>query len=56
MPIEIREIVIKTDVKTANGKNQSRMSISDLDVLKKKVLIECKQLLIEQTKRKTNKR
>jgi hypothetical protein len=56
MPIEIRELVIKTEVSTGNKNHVGNVSDSDLKNLKKQVLEECKRMLVENEKRNSHKR
>lgn len=55
MAIEIREISIKTDVVSHRNKEVG-MSPFEVDRLKKQLMGECKQLILQQTGRKKNKR
>ena len=45
MPIEIREIIIKTEITTGERRNQDVINEKDLDLLRKKILDECKELI-----------
>jgi len=56
MPIEIRELVIKTEVSTGSKNHAGSATDSDLKNLKKQVLEECKRMLIENEKRNSHKR
>ncbi|WP_323789883.1 DUF5908 family protein [Psychroserpens sp.] len=56
MAIEIREVIIKTEIRTSNSKEQYRRSQGDMDSVKKELLEECKRMLLETTKRKIYKR
>ncbi|WP_163411036.1 DUF5908 family protein [Flavobacterium ajazii] len=55
MPIEIRELIIKTEITTANSKNSSAVKEKELSVLRKQVLEECRRLIAEK-KENTYKR
>ncbi|MGG8496988.1 DUF5908 family protein [Tenacibaculum sp. TC6] len=54
MPIEIRELIIKTEIKTAVNETSS-LSNNDLIVLKEELIEMCKRMLSEGAK-KTNYR
>ena len=56
MPIEIREITIKTDISTNNRDRSTGMKEKDLNVLKKQLLEECKRIISVNTKRMSYKR
>ncbi len=53
MAIEIREIIIKTEIQNTNPNSKSKIGKDDLNTLKKRVLEECKRLIFEHVKRKT---
>lgn len=56
MPIEIREIIIKTEISTGE-KNQTRgLKEKELNFLKKQVMEECKRILAANTKKSGYKR
>lgn len=56
MPVEIREITIRTDI-SANGKSQpSAARDKELQLLKKQLLEECRRMLTVNTKRTGYKR
>lgn len=56
MPIEIRELIIKTEVQIGITNESSKLIEEDLSVLKKQLLTECKRILIEASKRQAYKR
>lgn len=56
MPVEIRELIIKTEISTADGNYASGMKEEDLYLLKKVLLEECKKMIIERTKKNSHKR
>jgi hypothetical protein len=45
MPVEIREIVIKTEITTGERRMQEAFTERDIDLLRKKLLEECKELI-----------
>ena len=50
MPIEIRELIIKTEIASANS-HSTAVQEQDLSLLKKQLLEECKRIIVENTKR-----
>jgi hypothetical protein len=56
MPVEIRELVIKTEVRTANHHAQNSMRSEDISHLKSEMLDVCKRMILEGSKRANNKR
>jgi hypothetical protein len=50
MPIEIRELSIKTEVNTNNEKQQTEIKEKDLNQLKEQLHNECEKMIAEQTK------
>ena len=56
MAIEIREIVIKTEIRTSSSRNKTKMVKGDLDQIKRELLDECKRIIFESTKKKIYKR
>ena len=54
MPIEIREIIIKTQIIT--GGNQTSDKEKYYNAFRKKILEECRTLILTSTKRKNYKR
>jgi hypothetical protein len=56
MPIEIRELVIKTEVSISGQHHPAAIQEKDLQALKKQVLEACKRLITEQVKRNSYKR
>lgn len=56
MPIEIRELIIKTEITSAGNNPQVILKEKDLQALKKQMLEECRRIVSEQMKEKTNKR
>jgi hypothetical protein len=56
MPVEIRELIIKTEI-SATGRNDPHgIKIKDLNALKKQLLNECKRLIAEHSKKNEYKR
>jgi hypothetical protein len=56
MPIEIREITIKTDITTGNGNFSNGIKEKELSVLKSQVLEECKKMILTNIKKTSRKR
>nr|WP_294921923.1 DUF5908 family protein [uncultured Flavobacterium sp.] len=56
MPIEIRELIIKTEIVTNNTRNSSAVKEKELSVLRKQVLEECKRLIAEKNQENSYKR
>ena len=56
MPIEIRELIIKTEVKTTQRESLSNASKLQIERLKKEVLENCKRMILESNKKKVYNR
>jgi len=56
MPIEIRELIIKTEIINADQKYSPAIKEKDLVLLKKQLLQECKSLISESNKKNSYKR
>ncbi len=56
MPVEIRELIIKTEIFIGNKNYSSEMKDEDFRVLKKLVLEECKKIIAERIKKDSYKR
>ena len=56
MPVEIREIIIKTEIASATREHSASVKEKDLSTLKKHLLEECKRMITEHTKRNNYKR
>jgi hypothetical protein len=56
MPIEIRELIIKTEISSAAKNNVSDMGIKELEALKTQLLEECKRIIATKTKKNIHKR
>jgi Family of unknown function (DUF5908) len=41
MPVEIRELIIKTNIASVDAQNKQTLGASDLALLKKKLMEEC---------------
>lgn len=56
MPVEIREIIIKTEIASSGRTNSATVKDKDMQVLKKQVLEECKKIIAENNREKSHKR
>ncbi|WP_157849273.1 DUF5908 family protein [Flavobacterium sp. Root420] len=56
MPIEIRELIIKTEVVSINSKYSFGMKEKELSILRKQLLEECKRLIAEKNQKDSYKR
>jgi len=56
MAIEIREVIIRTEIKTSSSKESSRLTNQTKDIVKRELLEECRRMLFETSKRKTYNR
>jgi len=56
MPIEIRELIIKTEIKTVDVRPQQTLSAIDIKRLKMEVMEECKKLIASNSKKINYKR
>jgi len=56
MPIEIRELIIKTEIRTKDGDERSAVQYEELRTFKKQLLEECRRLLQRQSKRNYHER
>ncbi|PIF29793.1 hypothetical protein CLU81_0177 [Flavobacterium sp. 9] len=56
MPIEIRELIIKTEIVTTNAKNSAVAKERELSILRKQLLEECKRLIAEKNQENSYKR
>jgi hypothetical protein len=56
MPVEIRELIIKTEISVGDRNYSSGIKEDDFQSLKKQVLEECKKIITERTKKSTYKR
>ncbi|WP_162800085.1 DUF5908 family protein [Pedobacter jeongneungensis] len=56
MPVEIRELIIKTQISTSEANQHAGISAEDVKQLKKQLLAECKKMITERTKRSNNAR
>ena len=55
MPVEIRELIIKTEIRTEDI-NASLLNDIDLGLLKNELLEDCKRMLLDANKRMNYKR
>lgn len=51
MPIEIRELIIKTEIKTVHENLNSKRNAQDTSKLKEEVLETCRRMISEAQKR-----
>lgn len=56
MPIEIRELTIRTDIYVSDRNNQPAIKEKDLNLMKRKLLEECKRMITANLKRDNYKR
>lgn len=56
MPVEIREISIKTEINTTNEEQQAEIREKDLNQLKEQLLDERDKMIAEDTRRRKNAR
>lgn len=56
MPIEIRELIIKTEISSRDKQAATSIKEEDIYFLKKQLLEECKRLISEKTKKNSYKR
>ncbi len=56
MPVEIREIIIKTEIFTTDRNYSAGIKEEDLHSLKKLLLEECKRIITERTNKNSYKR
>jgi hypothetical protein len=56
MPIEIREIIIKTEISTIDRNHSAGVKEKDLNIIKKQLLEECKRIIAESVRNSNNKR
>jgi predicted ATP-grasp superfamily ATP-dependent carboligase len=56
MPVEIRELIIKTQVSANDMHRQAEINEKDVQQLKQQLLAECKKMITERTKKSTNTR
>jgi hypothetical protein len=56
MPVEIREITIRTDVSTGNRERAGALSAREIEKLKQQIRNECMQMLSANTKKTGYKR
>ncbi|MEO8533703.1 MAG: DUF5908 family protein [Flavobacterium sp.] len=56
MPIEIRELIIKTEIVSTNTRNSAVAKEKELSLLRKQLLEECKRLIAEKNQVNSYKR
>ncbi|CAM1362499.1 DUF5908 family protein [Tenacibaculum xiamenense] len=56
MPIEIRELIIKTEIKSIEQVQAPIVSSALINDLKNEVLENCKKMIVDSTKRKVYNR
>jgi len=56
MPIEIRELIIKTEISSIAKNNESDIGVRELETLKAQLLEECKRIITAKTKKNIHKR
>ncbi len=56
MPIEIRELIIKTEIVSDGHNFSGRLKEKELGVFKKQLMEECKRIISDGVKRKNYKR
>lgn len=56
MPIEIRELIIKTEISSTAKNNAFDMGVKELEILKTQLLEECKRIIATKTKKNIHKR
>jgi len=56
MPVEIREIIIRTVISATDRNHSSGGREEDFQRLRRLVLDECKKIIAEKTKKSNNKR
>lgn len=56
MPVEIRELVIRTEVLSAARAHSSAVKEKDLTILRRQILEECRRMISERTTRSIYKR
>lgn len=56
MPIEIRELIIKTEIFSGTKHSPSSIKEEDIVFFKKQLLEECKRMISEKTKKHNYKR
>ncbi len=56
MPIEIRELIIRTEISAAGKINQAEVNERDFSAMKEKLLDECKKIIAANMKKDRYKR
>jgi hypothetical protein len=56
MPVEIRELIVKTEITSGNKGSSAFTKQLELNMMKKQILEECKRMIAEKTKQNSIKR
>ncbi|NHN24931.1 hypothetical protein FIA58_004500 [Flavobacterium jejuense] len=56
MPIEIRELIIKTEISSRDSFIDNSVKETEIHLLKKQLLEECRRMIAEKTKKNSYKR
>ncbi len=56
MPIEIRELIIKTEIASRDRSADTVIKETEMHILKKQLLEECKRMITEKTRKNLYKR
>jgi hypothetical protein len=56
MPVEIRELIIRTEISSASGNQPGSMKEQDFNLLKKQLLEECRRIISGNAKKSDYKR
>lgn len=56
MPIEIRELIIKTEITSGVKRDSRAIKDKELNLLKKQLMEECKRLISENMQKRSYKR
>ncbi len=55
MPVEIRELIIKTEIRSSNS-SHAEVSMEDLEILKIRMFEECQKMIANSIKRRVYQR
>ena len=56
MPVEIKELIIKTEISSSTGNRLMGAKDKQLDKLRKQILEECKRIISSAAKKDTSRR
>jgi len=56
MPIEIRELIIKTEVSSSGGNRETFANERELHMMRERLLDECKKMIAAQARKDRSKR